>query len=128
MHAVGIKKTLVEKHPWFPVSIYKAFVEARRLAIIDLTDVNALMVTLPWLDAEARETMAVMGNDFWRYGVNESRHDIEALTQYAFEQGLTERKVSVEEMFAPSVRDYVQGVISTGVRYSDEAPGSGIGA
>ncbi len=105
MHAVGIKKSLVEKHPWLPVSIYKAFLEAKRLAMIDLTDVNALMVTLPWLDAEARETMAVMGNDFWRYGVKESHHDIEALAQYAFEQGLTERKVSVEELFAPSVQD-----------------------
>lgn len=105
MHAIGIRRSLVEKHPWLPVSVYKAFLEAKRLAMTDLTDVNALMVTLPWLDAEARETMAVMGSDFWRYGVGESRRDIEALTQYAFEQGLTDRKVSVEELFAASTRD-----------------------
>ncbi len=105
MHMVGIRKSLVERYPWLPVSLYKAFLEAKRLAMIDLTDVNALMVTLPWLEAETRETMAAMGADFWRYGVAESRHEIEALTQYAFEQGLTDRKVAVEELFAASTFD-----------------------
>ena len=105
MHAVGIKKTLVEKYPWLPVSVYKAFVQAKELAMIDLTDVNALMVTLPWLEAETKETMAVMGPDFWRYGVKESRHDIEALAQYSFEQGLIDRKVTVEELFAAPTLD-----------------------
>lgn len=105
MHAVGIKKTLVEKYPWLPVSVYKAFVQAKELAMIDLTDVNALMVTLPWLEAETKETMAVMGRDFWRYGVHESRKDLEALLQYSYEQSLIERKVTVEELFAPSTTD-----------------------
>jgi len=105
MHMVGIRKSLVERYPWLPVSVFKAFLEAKRLAMIDLTDVNALMVTLPWLEVETRETMGVMGNDFWRYGVKESRHDLEALTQYSFEQGLTDRKVAVEELFAPSTLD-----------------------
>ncbi len=102
MHMVGIRKSLVEQYPWLPVSLYKAFLEAKDLAMIDLTDVNALMVSLPWLEAETRDTITAMGDDFWRYGVEESRHEIEALTQYSFEQGLTARKVSVEELFAPS--------------------------
>ena len=105
MHMVGIRKSLVEKYPWLPVSVLKAFNEAKRLAMIDLTDVNALMVTLPWLEAETKDTMAVMGPDFWRYGVNESRRDIEALAQYSFEQGLIDRRVTVEELFAPSTLD-----------------------
>ena len=103
MHLIGIRKTLVERHPWLPVSLYKAFSEAKALAMIDLRDVNALMVTLPWLEAETNETIAVMGNDFWKYGVHENLPEIEAHTQYAHEQGLTERKVGVEELFAPSV-------------------------
>ena len=43
--------------------------------MIDLLDVNALMVTLPLLEAETKETMAVMGRDFWRYGVHENLHE-----------------------------------------------------
>jgi 4,5-dihydroxyphthalate decarboxylase len=102
MHLVGIKKTLVEQYPWLATSVYKAFLEAKALAMIDLRDVNALMVTLPWLEAETNETMAVMGQDFWKYGVQENMPDIEALTQYAFEQGLVDRKLEVEELFARS--------------------------
>jgi 4,5-dihydroxyphthalate decarboxylase len=102
MHLVGIKKDLVAKYPWLPTSVFKAFNQAKELAMIDLHDVNALMVTLPWLEAETAETSALMGRDFWRYGVKENLPEIEALTQYAFEQGLVKRKVGVEELFAPS--------------------------
>jgi 4,5-dihydroxyphthalate decarboxylase len=102
MHLVGIKRALVEQHPWLATSVYKAFCEAKALTMIDLLDVNALMVTLPFLEAETKDTMAAMGRDFWRYGVHENLKEIEALTQYLFEQGLVERKVPAEELFAPA--------------------------
>jgi 4,5-dihydroxyphthalate decarboxylase len=102
MHLVGIKKKLLEQHDWLATSIYKAFLQAKELAMIDLTDVNALMVTLPFLEAETKATQAAMGKDFWRYGIHESRHEIEALVQYLHEQGLIERKPALEELFAPS--------------------------
>jgi len=100
MHLIGIKKTLVEQYPWLATSVYKAFIEAKALAMVDLCDVNALMVSLPWLEAETRETMTVMGLDFWKYGIDENLREIEALTQYAYEQGLIDRKLVVEELFA----------------------------
>jgi len=102
MHLVGIKKSLVEAHPWLATSVYKAFCEAKDIATRDLHDVNALITTLPWVDEEARATEALMGKDFWRYGVHESAREIEALTSYAYEQGLTARKVGIEELFARS--------------------------
>ena len=102
MHLVGIKRTLVEKYPWLPTSLFKAFIRAKALAMIDLRDVNALMVTLPWLEAETAETAALMGNDFWKYGAKENKADIEALTNYSLEQGLVDRKVTFEELFAPA--------------------------
>jgi len=105
MHLIGIRKSLAERYPWLATSVYKAFVEAKALAMIDLRDVNALMVTLPWLEAETHETAAIMGNDFWKYGIEENRPDIEALAQYLHEQGLADRKVKIEELFHPSVFD-----------------------
>jgi 4,5-dihydroxyphthalate decarboxylase len=103
MHLVGIRRTLAEKHPWLATSLYKAFCEAKALAMIDLRDVNALMVTLPWLEAETHETTAIMGEDFWKYGIAENLPEIDALTQYIHEQGLADRKVKVEELFHPSM-------------------------
>jgi 4,5-dihydroxyphthalate decarboxylase len=102
MHLVGIRKSLVEQYPWLATSVYKAFCEAKALAMKDLRDVNALMVTLPWLEAETNETMAAMGQDFWKYGIQENMPEITALTGYAYEQGLIERKIAVEELFARS--------------------------
>jgi 4,5-dihydroxyphthalate decarboxylase len=103
MHLVGIRKSLVEKYPWLPSSAYKAFCEAKALAMVDLLDVNALMVTLPWLIPETEATVGLMGKDFWAYGIGENMREITALTQYAHEQGLIDRKVSVEELFHPSM-------------------------
>src|SRR6201984_1441544 len=102
MHLVGIRKELVQKYPWLPSSVYKAFCEAKALAMVDLLDVNALIVALPWLIPETQETMAIMGKDFWPYGIAENVREITALTQYLHEQGLIERKVAVEELFHPS--------------------------
>lgn len=102
MHLVGLRRSLAEKYPWLPASLFKAFIQAKAIATTDLHDVNALLVTLPWLVAETIETEALMGKDFWRYGVKQSLHEIEALTQYSFEQGLSSRKVGVDELFAPS--------------------------
>jgi 4,5-dihydroxyphthalate decarboxylase len=93
----------VQKYPWLPSSVYKAFCEAKALAMNDLLDVNALMVTLPWLIPETQETMALMGDDFWSYGIHENMRELGALTQYAHEQGLIDRKVTVEELFHPSM-------------------------
>src|ERR1700761_6061963 len=92
MHLIGIRKALAEKYPWLATSVYKAFCEAKARAMIDLRDVNALMVTLPWLEAETQETSAIMGEDFCKYGVAENLAEIEALTQYIHEQGLADRK------------------------------------
>jgi 4,5-dihydroxyphthalate decarboxylase len=102
MHLIGIRKTLVAQYPWLATSVYKAFCDAKAIAMENLRDVNALLVTLPFLEAETRATMAAMGEDFWKYGVQENMREIEALTQYAHEQGLVDRKVGVEELFARS--------------------------
>ena len=102
MHLIGIRKTLAERHPWLATSVYKAFSEAKARAMVDLRDVNALMVSLPWLEAETNETRAIMGDDFWKYGIAENRREIEALTQYVHEQGLADRGVTIEELFHPA--------------------------
>jgi 4,5-dihydroxyphthalate decarboxylase len=79
----GKRWRVFERYPWLATNVYKAFLEAKALAMIDLCDVNALMVTLPWLEAETKETMAVVGLDFWKCGVHENMTEIEVLTRYA---------------------------------------------
>jgi 4,5-dihydroxyphthalate decarboxylase len=101
MHLIGIKKDLVARHPWLPTSVYKAFLSARNFAYKEAREVAALHVTLPWVEAEARETVKLMGKDYWPYGVKESARDIEAMTSYSFAQGLASKKLTPADLFAP---------------------------
>jgi len=58
--------------------------------------------TLPWFGQELEETRAVMGENFWPYGIDSNRKTLEALFQYSHEQGLANKRLSVEELFHPS--------------------------
>ena len=102
MHLIGIRKTLVEKYPWLPVSVYKAFCEAKEIALQEVRDVSALNVTLPWVEAEALDTIRLMGKDYWKYGIAENAAEIETITRYSYEQGLALRKLSAEDLFHKS--------------------------
>ena len=103
MHLIGVKKDLVAQHPWLPGAVYKAFNQAKSLAIMELQEYAACKATLPWPEAAVAEAQKLMGTDFWRYGVKENARDIEKLISYSLDQGLIERSISLEELFHHSV-------------------------
>jgi 4,5-dihydroxyphthalate decarboxylase len=103
MHLVALRTSLVQKYPWLPASTYKALLESKAIGLEKLTNLAQLAVALPWMEVEAAETKALMGTDYWRYGVQDCKHEIEVMMRYAHEQGLTRRKLGIEELFAPSI-------------------------
>ena len=108
MHVIGVRKTLVERHPWLPASVYKAFLRAKQACIPKLFDLNALHVSLPWVAAEAEATRAAMGADFWPYGVDASRATLDAVARYSHAQGLTSRVLAPQDIFAASTIETVK--------------------
>jgi 4,5-dihydroxyphthalate decarboxylase len=108
MHAVGIRRDILDRHPWLAASVYKAFVAAKRLADAEFSEITALKIGLPWLNAEYDATREVMGNDFWSYGVGPNRKVLELMARYSHEQGLAVRPVAIEEMFVPSTLNEVR--------------------
>lgn len=100
MHAIGIRKSIVEKHPWVAVSVYKAFLKAKELCMHELGQIGHLVVSQPWSVYEHERLQKVMGQDYWSYGAHANRHGLETLMRYSFEQGLSVRQVPVDEMFA----------------------------
>ena len=46
MHVVGIKQEIVERHPWVAINMYKAFQEAKALAMRRME--NPRIVPLAW--------------------------------------------------------------------------------
>jgi 4,5-dihydroxyphthalate decarboxylase len=103
MHTVVLREDIYQAHPWASRSIYRAFVEARDLAVGGLYDTDALRVALPWLIAHVEEARRVFGADFWAYGLKPNRPTFEAIGRYVHEQGLSPRVVSADELFAPGV-------------------------
>lgn len=100
MHLIGIRRTLVEKYPWLPASVFKAFLQAREIALHGLKEVGVLYAMLPWLPDEVKRTQAVMGPDFWPYGLEANRKDIDAMLRWSYEQGLSPRHPTIEDVFA----------------------------
>jgi 4,5-dihydroxyphthalate decarboxylase len=103
MHALGIRNSLVEQHPWMAESLFNAFAKAKEIAVADFAKLSAFALTLPWIEAEYRATQAVLGEDIWPYGVAANRKAIETLCRYLHEQGFTQRRMGVGELFAPGI-------------------------
>jgi 4,5-dihydroxyphthalate decarboxylase len=101
MHTVVLRKDVHERHPWAAKSLFDAFEKAKAWAYQQLSETDALKVTLPWVVAEMEETRRLMGPDFWPYGIEPNRLSIETLPQYLHEQHLAPRRASAEELFAP---------------------------
>jgi len=102
MHIIGIRKSLVERHPWLPVSMFKAFLQAKELTMRELGQIGHLFVTLPWGVSEYEKACSLMGADYWSYGFHANRHVLETFTRYHHEQGISAHKVAPEELFAAS--------------------------
>jgi 4,5-dihydroxyphthalate decarboxylase len=102
MHTLAIRSSLVDQYPWLAGNVFEAFEKAKSIAMPRLRNYGAAMATVPWLAAEVDETIALMGEDYWPYGVERNRIALENSTRYAFEQGLTPMKLDIEELFVPS--------------------------
>ena len=101
MHAVVIRRDIYEKSRWVAQSLYKAFAQAQQLAYGELYDSGALHFMLPWLVRHAEETRALMGAEFWPYGLERNAHTLETFLRYSHEQGLAKRLLKPAELFAP---------------------------
>ena len=101
MHTVAIRRTTYEKHPWIAMSLYKAFVRSQRETYDDLYVTAALKAMLPWLTKHVEDARALMGDDFWPYGFAPNRETLATFLRYHHEQGLSQRRLEPEELFAP---------------------------
>jgi len=102
MHVVGIRKELAAQHRWLPGAVFKAFSESKVKALELLADTSATKVTLPFVEEQLKAARETLGEDFWSYGVEKNRKTLEAFLHHHHAQGLSARKLEVEELFHPS--------------------------
>lgn len=102
MHAVAIKKAVLEKNPWLIEAVFNAYSQAKQSAYDYLTKSAWYKTTLPWVSQELEDTRALMGRNFWSYGLESNRKGLDTFFRYSYEQGLCSRTLSIEELFHPS--------------------------
>jgi 4,5-dihydroxyphthalate decarboxylase len=98
-HGMVVKREIAEKHPWVPLNVLKAFEKAneaandRRMAHVEYYLDAGLLP--PEAGPSLRKPLVM-------HGVRSNRNTLETAAGFSFEQGLTNRRVTLEEVFAAS--------------------------
>jgi len=101
MHVIAIRRDVYEANRWVARSLYKAFCEAKAIALANLRVTSAMTSMLPWQVAAVEEATAELGADWWPYGFAENRAVLDTFLRYHHEQGLSARRLEPEALFAP---------------------------
>jgi 4,5-dihydroxyphthalate decarboxylase len=103
MHVIVIKNETLHRHPWIAMNLYRAFDEAKAISLKRLSSIVNSPVAIPWLRQSYDRAQRVLGDNFWPYGIEANQPTLDAFLQYCGEQGVTQRAVSVEELFPREV-------------------------
>ena len=94
-----IKRALAEKHPWVILNLMKAFDQANAIATRERVEHAADHIVT---GADRRRRPAALARPVMEHGIKANRAVLETCADYSLEQGLTPRRMRLEEIFAPS--------------------------
>jgi 4,5-dihydroxyphthalate decarboxylase len=102
-HAYIIRGDIYKKYPWVAFNLYNGFVKAKALAREKLMErIPSALFFGPEYAAMTRE---MIGDDPFPFGIKANKALLDTITGFSYEQGLTPRKMQVEELFAESTLD-----------------------
>jgi 4,5-dihydroxyphthalate decarboxylase len=101
MHVIAIRREVVDRFPWVPMNLMKAFEEAKLRSVRRLTTFTASRYPIPWMADIAARTYAAFGGDPFSYGIEANRPTLDTFLRWAFEQGVCRRRLTPDELFAP---------------------------
>lgn len=99
MHAVAIRKSLLDQEPWLAEAVFAAYSQAKGLAYDQMTKMGWASDMLPWYGQELENTRKLMGDNFYSYGIEANRKTLGALFRYSHEQGFSDRELKIEDLF-----------------------------
>ena len=102
MHVVAIRKSLVQQVPQLPKAIFKAYSTAKSMDYAYMQKLAWAYDSLPWYSQEYEETKNLMGQNHWPYGIEANHKAIQTIFKYSFEQGLSQKVLSIDEVFSKS--------------------------
>lgn len=106
MHTVVVRRELAAGHPEVVKAIYKGFCAAKDVATEQYTKgmtFNNMATMVPWFSKLVDENRGLLGEDWWPYGMKANRKAVDTYLRYHFEQGLSKRRLTCEDIFVPEL-------------------------
>jgi len=108
MHTVVVRRELAEQAPDLIRNVYKAFC-ASKAAMMEQYRVgrifNHIDIMLPWFSSHFDDVREIFPDDWWPYGVKANKAALETLLRYQWQQGVTKRQLTLEDVFVPDLLD-----------------------
>ena len=97
MHVVAFKDEVLNKNPWLAKSVTGAFDQAKAACLEYYDDPN--WSRFVWGRHLFEEERAAFGDDPWPHGIAKNRANLERFVGYSLDQGLMEKRLTVEQLF-----------------------------
>lgn len=104
MHTVVIRKELIENDPYLAKAVYNAFCEAKNIAMEHYIRMQYIYNTdtmIPWFNTVFEKNRELFPKDWWPYGLKKNYQAIDAFLRWQYEQGITKKRWTCEEIFLP---------------------------
>jgi 4,5-dihydroxyphthalate decarboxylase len=99
-HAYIIRGDIDREYPWVAASLYDGFLRAKANFRENLeAKIPAALIFGPEYLAMTQE---IFGDDPFPYGIKSNSAMLDTITNYSYEQGLTPRKMNIDDLFAGS--------------------------
>jgi 4,5-dihydroxyphthalate decarboxylase len=108
MHAIAVRNSLIKKHPQLVKDIFNAYSESKKMDFKFMKSLGWAYNSLPWYGQELESTIEVMGDNYWPYGIKPNRKALETLFRYSYEQGLSSRQLTIEDVFETSSLELIE--------------------
>jgi 4,5-dihydroxyphthalate decarboxylase len=105
---VAIRKDVYRANPWIGKSLYAAFKQSRDKAYElyrHQSENMHRMFMVPWITQHFLEMQALLGEDWFPYGLKRNYKPLDTFLRYHYEQGLSKRRFKPEELFLPETLD-----------------------
>ncbi|MEJ7665060.1 MAG: hypothetical protein WKG07_38840 [Hymenobacter sp.] len=106
MHTVVIRRDVLAQHPGLAPTLFKGFGEAKEVAMERYRKglmEQSMDLMVPWFSELLDENSRLFPPDWWPYGVAANRKAVDTFLRYSFEQGLSKRRLTCEDIFVPEL-------------------------
>ncbi|MGW3149514.1 4,5-dihydroxyphthalate decarboxylase [Streptomyces sp. NPDC001177] len=107
MHTVVVRRDLLARNPGLARAVYNGFCKSRDIALEQYTHGRMdqqMSVMTPWFDS-LYEKNRLLRADWWQYGVDANRDAIDTFLRYSYEQGLSQSRLTCDDIFVPELLD-----------------------